>query len=218
MKNLKLTICFCLIAFCTNAQTKEITFYKDKYCSKKTSAEKGEFSLTIIKNLDGTIETIKQSINSDKFLETYKNDEQIGVWKNGNKIKNFDFEVHYNSNGCTDTVEGINATDLFANNDTLNYKAPIIATGEKDLYSFLGNEVEFPEKALNEGISGKSYLFFQIDENGMVHSIEAGKGGYIFFDKEVIRILRKLKISAPATLNNKAIKICVKLPFKFTMQ
>jgi TonB family protein len=217
MKNTNLIIALIALSFLSKAQTKEIKYYKDEYFSKKTSAEKGKFQLTTLHYADGSVETIKQKINSDRIIEHFKNDEPIGIWSGGEKELNFDFKLEYTETGCIDTLVGINSSELFTDNDSLRYIAPKIASGKKDLYTYMWEEVKFPSKALNEGLSGKSYISFEINEEGIIQNIQAKSGGKIFFDKEVIRMIRKLKISSPPLLNNKPTKICVNLPFKFVI-
>jgi hypothetical protein len=217
MKKISLAISLFVFSFQAKAQTKEIEYFKDPYCSKKTNAEKGKFIRTTIRNSDGSIETIKQKINDNKIIEHFKNDEPIGIWMDGQRELNFDFDIKYTEAGCIDTLVGINSSELFTDNDSLRYISPKIASGKKDFYTYLWEEVMFPTKALNEGLSGKSNIYFEINEEGIIQNIQAKSGGKIFFDKEVIRMIRKLKISSPPLLNNKPTKICVNLPFKFVI-
>lgn len=217
MKKISLAISLFVFSFQAKAQTKEIEYYKDLYCSKKTNAVKGKFIRTTIRNSDGSIETIKQKINDNKIIEHFKNDEPIGIWMDGQRELNFDFDIEYTEAGCIDTLTGINSTELFTDHTSQNYIAPKIASGQKDLFDFLISEVIYPTKALNEGLSGKCLLFFSIDEQGNITKILARKGGLAIFDKEVIRMIRKLKISTPALLNGIPKTICVQLPFTFQM-
>lgn len=218
MKLIILTIFFAILAINSNGQTIDTTYYKDQFFSKKTSAEKAKFLKIATKNADGTLELLFQQIGSMEIIEHYRNDEQIGIWTKGNKIKDFDFEINYSNTACVDTLEGISIAELFNDNSILNYKAPRIATGQKDLFNYLWEEVEFPPKSLNERLSGNSYISFEINEEGTIQNIQAKKGGKIFFDKEVVRMIRKLKLSSAPMLNNKPTKICVNLPFKFMIQ
>jgi TonB family protein len=217
MKKMYLIISLFVFSILAKAQTKEIEYYKDLYCSKKTNAEKGKFQLTTLHYADGSVETIKQKINDNKIIEHFKNDEPIGIWMDGQRELNFDFDIEYTEAGCIDTLTGINSTELFTDHTSVNYIAPKIASGQKDLFDFLISEVIYPTKALNEGLSGKCLVFFSVDEQGNITKVLAQKGGLAIFDKEVIRMIRKLKISTPAMLDGIPKSICVKLPYNFVM-
>ena len=217
MKKMYLIISLFVFSILAKAQTKEIEYYKDPYCNKKTNAEKGKFQLTTLHYADGSVETIKQKINDNKIIEHFKNDEPIGIWMDGQRELNFDFDIEYTEAGCIDTLTGINSTELFTDHTSVNYIAPKIASGQKDLFDFLISEVIYPTKALNEGLSGKCLVFFSVDEQGNITKVLAQKGGLTIFDKEVIRMIRKLKISTPAMLDGIPKSICVKLPYNFLM-
>jgi hypothetical protein len=79
MKKMYLIISLFVFSILAKAQTKEIEYYKDPYCNKKTNAEKGKFQLTTLHYADGSVETIKQKINDNKIIEHFKNDEPIGL-------------------------------------------------------------------------------------------------------------------------------------------
>jgi TonB family protein len=107
--------------------------------------------------------------------------------------------------------------DFFENNDTINYKAPVLSSREKNIYEFLAQNINYPAFAKENNIQGQLYLSFIIDENATISDIRINKGVHILLDKETVRVLRSTKFVSPCMLNNKPIKVQFKLPFLYRL-
>jgi hypothetical protein len=214
---------FSIIAFTfiVNAQTKTERFFKDKYLNKEVAESKANYKQIIHKNIDETTTVEVIDLNNDKIIRssTFKGEEPFGIWISEYEKSNFDynFTINYSDANCTDCYKDSLIKDFFENNDTINYKAPILSTGEKNIYEFLAEKINYPAFAKENNIQGKLYLSFIVDENATITDIRVNKGIHIILDKETVRVLRLMKFSNPCLLNNKAIKVQFKLPFFYRL-
>lgn len=91
---------------------------------------------------------------------------------------------------------------------------PQFPGGQKAIQQFLG-KVDYPDKALEEGISGHVTVVFTIDENGKVRNpvITEGLGGGC--NEAALRVINKMPTWIPATHNGQKIahKKIVKITF-----
>jgi periplasmic protein TonB len=79
-----------------------------------------------------------------------------------------------------------------------NVTEPEFPGGEKAIEKYIRNKVQYPEKALEEGISGSVKVSFTVDENGNVKNpiIVDGLGGGC--NEEAIRVINKMPKWTPA--------------------
>jgi protein TonB len=122
----------------------------------------------------------------------------------------------YSSDTCNEK-SFLAGYELFKNNDSILYKAPVIATGEETLNHFLAYRIRYPSFAMNKGITGKVYLKFSISAEGLVENICVTKGVHVVLDKEAVRVIRLLKFSSPPKVNGKSKGVCVSLPVNFRL-
>jgi TonB family protein len=216
-----LVFSFIAFTFILNAQTKTERFFKDKYLNKEVTESKANYKLIIYKNLDETITSDVIDLNNDKTIRssTFKGEEPCGIWISEYEKPNFDFNFHINYSDafCNDCYKDSLVKDFFENNDTINYKAPVLSYREKNIYEFLAQNINYPAFAKENNIQGQLYLSFIIDENATISDIRINKGVHILLDKETVRVLRSMKFASPCMLQNKPIKVQFKLPFLYRL-
>ncbi len=216
-------LAFSIIApyFILQAQTKTERFFKDKYLNKEVAENKANYKQIIYKNLDETITIEVIEIDNDKTIKssTFKGIEPFGIWISEYEKTNFDynFNINYSDALCNDCYKDSLVKDFFENNDTINYKAPVLSSGEKNIYEFLAEKINYPAYAKENNIQGQLYLSFIMDESANISDIRINKGVHIILDKETVRVLRSMKFSNPCLLNNKPIKMQFKLPFIYRL-
>ncbi len=216
-----LVFSFIAFTFILNAQTKTERFFKDKYLNKEVAESKANYKLIVYKNLDETITSDVIDLNNDKTIRssTFKGEEPFGIWISEYEKSNFDYNFHINYSDafCNDCYKDSLVKEFFENNDTINYKAPTLSTGEKNIFEFLAEKINYPAFAKENNIQGQLYLSFIVDENATITDIRVNKGVHIILDKETVRVLRLMKFSNPCLLNNKPIKVQFKLPFIYRL-
>jgi TonB family protein len=212
-----------LIFLSASAQSIHQKFYKDKNLYKEVEESKAKYVNTITENVDGSATFEVKEIKSSKLLKrySYKGLEPVGYWVFENEKMNvdYDFTIEYiDSFICADCYKDTLIKDYFVDNDTFNFKAPILNTGYKSIWGFLANKVSFPAYARENNIDGKLVVSFIIDEKGKVNDVKIIKGAHIVLDKELVMVIRSLRFSSPCLLNNKPIKLGFTMPFIFSLE
>ncbi len=221
----KTTLTFLIFVFATicMGQTTETKYYTSESLEKEVSQEKAKFSQTIIKNEDGSVTTQISDLKKDQIVtsKTFKENEPYGIWKirYGKSFTTLDynFPLIYSIEKCTDS-SSLYDVDFFQDNDSLKYKAPVIASGEQHIFQFIGRNLVYPTRAIEENIQGKVYLQFTVTEEGTTENIVVFKGVNTLLDKEAVRVLRQLKFSSPPKINGQSFSFkCLMLPINFEL-
>jgi TonB family protein len=215
-------ILFCLISQQNYAQSTRVQYFKDAWTNKEVTKTKAKYSLTTSVNTDGSNSKIITEISSGKIIDskTYRGTEPFGLWiyKRGDYDldQDYAFEMVY----CRDNKQKniIELTDYLVDNDSLQYIAPIISTGEKSLIQFLTSKIYYPLEARESGFMGDIILNFTINISGETENICIKKGAFIILDKEAMRVLRLLKFSKPAFYKGEAIAVEMETVVKFRLQ
>lgn len=219
MKHILLFILLVIPAVSIAQETSE-RYFKDQSLRKETSKEKAAYAKIETRHTDGSVTTSVKNLRKGETIrsQTYRGAEPVGVWiiqyGSGPKPIDYNFTLEYSGDQCSGAQE-LPISDYFADNDSIGYKAPKIATGEKSFNYFLGSNIVYPAGALREGIQGTVLVSFTITKDGNVEDIYVQKGTHLLLDKEAVRVIRKLKLAAPPTLNGKAQDFCVTVPVKF---
>lgn len=93
--------------------------------------------------------------------------------------------------------------------------------GVEALYSFLGENIKYPESAKDENIEGTVYVQFTISDNGSITHSEAKNNPKHPVDerleKEALRVINSMPEWNPATANGIAFKSTMQLPIAFKL-
>lgn len=152
----------------------------------------------------------------------YENDQPTGIWEfntNGKLIHKYDFDTNkfLVNNDTAGNKNVIIYDDLKNPMDTVDVM-PYLLGGIQHFYYFLGQEIEYPRMARDNGIEGTVYVELIIDELGNIESakIKRGIGGGC--DEESIRVL--LLTSGkwiPAYDEGKPVKMKITQPIKYSI-
>ena len=86
---------------------------------------------------------------------------------------------------------------------------PSYAGGINGFRQFLGNNIQYPQIAVDQGIEGKCYVSFVVDKNGSISNVAVAKGirGCPECDKEAVRVIRMTQGKwGAAKVNGKPVK------------
>ena len=89
--------------------------------------------------------------------------------------------------------------------------------GVDALFSFLLENIEYPEEARKEDIGGRVIVKFIIDESGMVKDAAIAKGIHPLLDNEALRVVHKLPRFIPAEYDGKPKSSYFSLPINFRL-
>ncbi|MBK8845828.1 MAG: TonB family protein [Bacteroidetes bacterium] len=105
--------------------------------------------------------------------------------------------------------------------DTAHYDYNIMPQypgGNNELLKFIAEQIEYPEEALDKGITGVVYTKFTIDLNGKVKNIHLKQPVHKLLDSAALKIIGKIKSKwLPGYLDGEPIEMEVELPISFTL-
>ncbi|MFW5832307.1 MAG: energy transducer TonB [Prolixibacteraceae bacterium] len=89
--------------------------------------------------------------------------------------------------------------------------------GKEALFKFISENVQYPENAKKEGVTGKVYVSFVVDKNGSVSDVEIARGVDSELDKEAVRVLKKLEKWKPGKKDGELVKVGFTMPIHFAL-
>ncbi len=95
---------------------------------------------------------------------------------------------------------------------------PQFPGGEDALHKYINESIKYPEIALNNGIIGRVYVMFVIDESGAVTDVKLARGVDPALDKEAIRVISNMPKWKPGTNDGKNVKISYTVPVNFNIK
>ena len=95
---------------------------------------------------------------------------------------------------------------------------PEFPGGENALLSFLGSNVRYPVIAQENGIQGRVYVSFVIDETGNINDVCIIRGVDVSLDNEAIRVVRLMPKWKPGKQGGKAVKVRYNVPIFFDLK
>ncbi len=95
---------------------------------------------------------------------------------------------------------------------------PEFPGGEKALLNYLTINVKYPVVAQENGIEGKVYVSFVIDENGRINNVALLRGVDKSLDNEAIRVISSMPKWKPGKQYGKAVKVRFTVPIAFNLQ
>ena len=119
---------------------------------------------------------------------------------------------------CGQTHES-NTDDIFTFmflSEAPHYKV-INASDVDSLKSFVEENLQYPESALQDKIEGTVWIRFWIDTSGYTADHEVLRGIREDLDEEALRIAKLLIYSYPATQKDKPIRVSYVAPIKFEL-
>jgi periplasmic protein TonB len=101
---------------------------------------------------------------------------------------------------------------------TVVEQMPAFPGGDAALYAYLSKNIKYPEREQEDGIQGKVFVRFVVNENGSVSDAEIVRGVSPGLDKEARRVVLGLPQFTPGRQGGKAVKVYYNLPVTFKLQ
>ncbi len=95
---------------------------------------------------------------------------------------------------------------------------PEFPGGQRALIDFLSKNVKYPLLARENGITGKVFVSFVIDETGNILNVELIRGVDPSLDKEAIRVVASMPRWQPGMQAGKWVKVKYSVPINFQLQ
>ena len=90
--------------------------------------------------------------------------------------------------------------------------------GERALYKYIQNSVKYPVIAQENGVQGKVYVKFVVNESGKVSNAEILRGVDPSLDNEALRVIRSLPDFKPGKQRGNPVKVFYNAVINFQLQ
>ena len=95
---------------------------------------------------------------------------------------------------------------------------PEFPGGEAALHRYIAQSIKYPVIAQENGIQGRVYVSFVINQKGEVTNIKIARGVDPALDKEAIRVISKMPKWKPGKQRGKPVKVSFTVPINFVLQ
>jgi protein TonB len=94
---------------------------------------------------------------------------------------------------------------------------PEFPGGDVALRTYIAQNVKYPEIAKENGLSGKVFVQFVINQKGEVQDVKIARGVDPALDKEAIRVVQGLPKWKPGSQRGKPVKVSYTVPINFQL-
>lgn len=94
---------------------------------------------------------------------------------------------------------------------------PVFPGGDAALMKFIADNTRYPEIARENGIQGKVFVQFVIDENGRVTNVSIARGVDPYLDQEALRVVRMIPNWTPGRQRGRAVPVNFIVPINFRL-
>jgi periplasmic protein TonB len=94
---------------------------------------------------------------------------------------------------------------------------PLFPGGDAALMSFIANNTKYPEIAKENGIQGRVFVQFIIDEKGKVTNVKIARGVDPYLDQEALRVVKLIPDWKPGKQRGKAVPVNFIVPINFRL-
>jgi periplasmic protein TonB len=95
---------------------------------------------------------------------------------------------------------------------------PEFPGGESSLLKFLGSNVRYPVIAQENGIQGRVYVSFVVNETGNINDVCIVRGVDNSLDNEALRVVRSMPKWKPGKQDGKTVKVRYNVPIFFELK
>lgn len=97
-------------------------------------------------------------------------------------------------------------------------KMPSFPGGEEALFKYLGENVQYPRVAQENGIQGLVVCQFVVNRDGSIVDVVVVRGADPSLDKEAVRVITAMPKWRPGQQRGKPVRVKYTLPVKFRLQ
>lgn len=94
---------------------------------------------------------------------------------------------------------------------------PSFPGGNIALMEYLSSNLKYPPQAREMGVSGRVFLTFVVEKNGLVTDVQILRGIGYGCDEEAIRVIENMPKWIPGKQRNIPVRVRFNLPVKFTL-
>lgn len=94
---------------------------------------------------------------------------------------------------------------------------PEFPGGQEALFKYLGENIEYPETAKTDSISGVVYITFIIEKDGTIEDVSVARGIGSGCDAEAVRVISEMPNWSPGIHGGKAVRVAYNIPIRFSL-
>lgn len=95
---------------------------------------------------------------------------------------------------------------------------PTFPGGDAAMFKWLGEHINYPAAAAEEGASGKVQVQFVVSKTGKVTQVKVVRGKHPALDKEAVRVVSAMPNWTPGRQNGQPVNVTYILPVNFTLK
>lgn len=178
--------------------------------------------LVSIDNYDGetimlslpNAETIKLSVSGSNYIySSYIDDDELDYYFH--KVKGSEKQsAHSDLGNSAESATAPAPEQIF----TAVEKSPKFPGGDKAMYSFLSENIVYPEAAAKNNIQGRVTVQFVVEKDGSIGEAQVVRGKDPDLDKEAVRVIKSMPKFFPGKINGQAVRCLNTLPISFKLQ
>ncbi len=95
---------------------------------------------------------------------------------------------------------------------------PEFPGGEAAMYKWLGDNINYPPAASEEGVQGRVVVEFVVGKDGSITNVRVVRPRHPALDKEALRVVKAMPKWVPGRNNGQPVKVTYTLPVTFRLQ
>ena len=100
---------------------------------------------------------------------------------------------------------------------TVVEEMPRFVGGEEALMMYISHNIRYPAEARNNGVTGKVYLSFIVNDSGKVRDVKVLKGIGSGCDEEAMRVIKQMPDWEPGRQNGEPVSVYYNVPISFNL-
>jgi TonB family protein len=90
--------------------------------------------------------------------------------------------------------------------------------GTAYMRAYIKENIEYPQKAIERGLSGRTYIGMEVDIYGFITNVKVVRSSHPILDKEALRVVYSMPQWIPAQVKGKAVRSKVRFPIDFNLE
>ena len=95
---------------------------------------------------------------------------------------------------------------------------PSYPGGSYALFTFLSNNIKYPEEAEMKGIEGRVLVTFIVESNGIINDVKVASSVHKLLDKEAVRVIKTMPKWMPGKQNGEPVRVKYTVPVTFKLK
>ena len=97
-------------------------------------------------------------------------------------------------------------------------KSPEFPGGYDALMTFLKSNIKYPQRAIDDKVTGTAYISFVVDETGKVKDVKGMNKVGLGCDEEAMRVIKMMPDWTPGVYQNENVAVLYNVPVKFKIK